>query len=324
MKQKVSVVVLIYQNSHLIDELLSSLSKQVKYINQLVFSSDEILKDSIMSVQSKVAKHISLSSLKPTYVHRGVNLGVVEHVNSLVDRITSEFVLLIGADDYIANNYFEAILPIFTDKKISAVTPNQTRISVENNIISTSKWLLDACLSLNEIISKESFGVPSAGTLHRAVNFKNAEFTKDMLNEDDQILFMAALNGNRVTVESNLFYYRISDSGLSSWLRKPFITEKKFRNNLIREYKNRQQHNKVWLKKYLQYNEQRFDSNTDLLIKRIKKYSLLVEKLNRPGFAFSITLSMRVKILQNLIRFSLKRVIFKILRLSEKIPFFPA
>lgn len=317
MNRTVSVVVLIYQNSHLIDDLLDSLSIQVKYINKLVFSSDEIPKESIINVQRKVSGDSSLSSVKPTFVHRGVNLGVVEHVNSLISSITSEFVLLVGADDYLSDSYFETILPLFSDKKISAVTPNQIRISIKNSILSTSTWTTEAAHNLNKIISDESFGVPSAGTLHRSVNFKNAEFNKDMLNEDDQILFMAALNGKRAIVEENLFYYRVSDNGLSSWLRKPFISERKFRNNLIKEYRNRQQHNKFWLKKYLQYNEQRFDSNTDLLKKRITKYGLLQIKLDRPGIAFSVTLIMRVKTLLNLIRFSLGKITFKI-RFSSK------
>lgn len=250
-KMKFDVFILVYKNLDLIGDLLKSLSSQADQLGRVVISIDSPDTDSVDDVKVVLMKFPRLFLTDIIVRSNTKNLGVAYHVKYLEKYIRSDFILLIGADDYICKNYFKVMsghIAASASGTYSILTPNQFFVDPNSLILRETSRSQSDLVDLATAIQQEGFGVPSAGSLISSNLIRDIRFYKNTINEDDQIIFRGMLAGKRIIVPERLFFYRVDVNSLSSWHRDPFLCKTALESAIVSEVQNRRAQNLGWLK----------------------------------------------------------------------------
>ena len=306
----ISVVIVIYKNFDLIDNLLASLNNQLEFFDQLIISSDDPEHNFLEEIDKKICFFPELRKKKLSCLQNTRNIGIVKHVGEVLPKTCGNLILLIGADDYLDKKYFETVCPYFEDPRIQAVTPNQFRVNNEGEVLSASNWTQASLKKINQQIIYENFGVPPAGSLIRRNVLKQAKFADDMINEDEQFYFACNLLGQRKIIPDHLFYYRISTDSMSSWLRNPWVSNADLKLRIRNEFKNRIAQNEGWLVLLTRFPYSESDEAEKNIEKNILLYGRRLRNLES-RLGFHLVILYRMKIFWAYFRFEIRKIMFR-------------
>jgi glycosyltransferase involved in cell wall biosynthesis len=245
---KLTIVVLFYNQRAWVKDIFNDIVSQ-NFEDFSVILSDDASTDGTYEILKyycdRYIKNINVIK-KIKYVRCEKNQGVVGHLNSILPLIDTEFVGFVAGDDRLHQDYCNVLMGYFS-YGVSCVTSNQLRINRYGSIIDRSKWNSQSIFNVYDVVKKESFGVPSAGSIFKtAVIAKYGLIPNNLINEDDQLLFRALLEGERVISKEHLFLYRVHSSSLSSWHRKYQIKPEILLKILLAEEVNRINNLKNW------------------------------------------------------------------------------
>lgn len=180
--------------------------------------------------------------------HNSTNLGIANHVNLLIKLIHSDYFTIVAGDDRLDESYVAKLRDNFS-KNITAVTANQFRMNDNGVIFDKSNWTNKDLKPIGEIIQSEAFGVPSAGTMFRTSTIKKyGDIIANVVNEDDQLLLRAAIEGERLILPEALFYYRVHSNSMSAVHRNYVMTDNMLLESKQKEFINRIRNIKGWVK----------------------------------------------------------------------------
>lgn len=277
----ITLCILLYSDWKLVEQLFQSLAKQERHIKKIIISSDNP-----EDIDLNVIRRMFLSyEIECDYLIRenSKNLGPIEHVKILLSLVDTEFVMFSGADDYFHSNYFY-VLSKFLGLEFSAITPLHYRVNKNNRIIGKSNYYGKTIIddrNLSGIIKNEKFPLPSPGTVYRVSVLKKVKYSNGIINEDDQFLMACVINGGWKIIPMHLFYYRVSDSGLSSWHRKPFISKRILKNILLSESLNRREQNLNWINLLKSSNLSEASALIELCSSNAARYQMKISDIER-------------------------------------------
>lgn len=305
---KITVCILLYSDWHLLKVLLKSLVDQEIFINQIIISSDNpeaIELKEIIKIASDAQLKCSMNIRQ-----NNINVGPVEHVKLLINQVNTEYVMFVGADDFFHVDYFQCISNLI-DYGYSAITPMHYRVNLDGDIVGKSSSKSSSIIDgnhLKRILETERFPIPSPGTTYRILDLKKVIYIENIVNEDDQFLFSCILNNGWILVPRHLFFYRVSDSGLSSWHRKPFISNATLKKYLLIEFLNRKSQNICWISQINNSSLTNKSYFVEMCLRNINKYNIKIQQIDSHYLLFLH----RIAALTKLVTLQIKSVFYKL------------
>lgn len=233
----VTLAVLMYNQKRWVEDILSDCVAQGADV--LIVSDDASTDGTFEEITNVISRLRPLIHVKLIVRKNVTNQGIVGHVNAILQLLETELFTLVAGDDRLHPDYVHRLKKSFVSD-VTAATSNQLRINEQGRIIDRSDWADGSLRSLRDIVASENFGVPSAGTMFRTSSItKYGPISQDLLNEDDQILFRAVVEGRRTVLRDYLFFYRVHSGSLSAWHRNFLIPSDELRISIMREENNR-------------------------------------------------------------------------------------
>jgi glycosyltransferase involved in cell wall biosynthesis len=308
----VTLAVLMYNQKGWVEDILSDCVAQGADV--LIFS-DDASTDGTFEEITKVISRLKPMIRAKLIVRKNVtNQGIVGHVNAILQLVETELFTLVAGDDRLHPEYVRCLKKSFVSD-VTAATVNQLRINEQGRIIDRSDWAEGSVRKLREIVESEGFGVPSAGTMFRTSSIiKYGPISQHLLNEDDQILFRALVEGRRNVLKDYLFYYRVHSGSLSAWHRNFLMPSNELKIAIRREENNRISNLYSWRSVLLESSlaEQQVEDLCRLIDIRIKLHNkkILDISRNRQNFGAQALkdVSLRAPLLVRAMRFRIGRL----------------
>ena len=181
---RISVIVPMYNSFHKIKRNLEMLSKQKNVEVELIIVDDCSTDDSFIDAM----KYSSESNFDVKVVQNQQNSGPGVSRNNGIEYATGDYITFVDSDDYLADNFFEVILPLFK-KDIDCIVFDYLNVDEKGNKLSEGKSISCCNICSGMINPKEAF-VYTAGTTwgkvykRSLVEKSGARFGEFFRNED--------------------------------------------------------------------------------------------------------------------------------------------
>lgn len=218
---KVSVCIPAYNGEKYIEKAIESVLRQ-SYTNFELVIIDDASKDKTKEIVN------SFSDKRIRFIKNEINIGMVENWNRCLDNAIGEYILLLGNDDFIAENCLEKKVNAFDiNDEICLVFSSSYIVNETDKIVMRkrpfhSEQLFDGKdLGRRSFIRKNLYGEPSNVLFKREVSKKVGCFDNRICYSTDWDYWMKlCLLGKAYYIDEYLMYYRISNTSVTSKLLK--------------------------------------------------------------------------------------------------------
>lgn len=219
MKNKVTIGILTYNHEKYIEKCLRS-ALELDYENLEIIISDDCSKDSTFDIVQKI---ISTEVTEHTVIlnRNDTNIGLAGNFNKIFGELaTGDFLVTLGGDDAIKENYFEEVLAVFEkDHQIMMVDVNADIID-ENGVIARKATDLkyDQKLSgLENYLALESVPSFAPGRMIRKELLTYfSPISHQCPTEDSVLVVRSLLLGKHCRLNISPILYRRHSSNVSS------------------------------------------------------------------------------------------------------------
>lgn len=215
-EMRATLLLLCYnQEEYVANAIEAALAQECEPINILI-SDDASHDDSYSIIQSAVRGYDGPHNVQ---THRNLkNLGIAEHINSSMKRITTDYIIAASADDISKPQRVNSLLRAFDQTDALLAHSYVEEIDVDGNAYygrSPGKSTLFYKTTSAEIaFSKMALYIGASGAWHRSLFEKFGDLDEGCY-EDLILGFRAALESRVVCVEEKLVRYRVG-IGVSS------------------------------------------------------------------------------------------------------------
>lgn len=220
-KPLVSVCLVCYnQEGFVLDALKSILNQNYDNIQYII--SDDCSTDGTYEAIQRYIKNNSIHSPNKIIINRNpVNLGVVGHINKLVEEFAAgEYVFLQAGDDISAPDRIAKVVESFNKTGASAVAVNPVMIDSSGNKIGRRFFdkFPTGVLRFNDFFVKSApfFG---GGGYHINVFRKYGPMSVSARNEDCILPLRASVDGGVGYIHDPVYFYREHEENMSFWVK---------------------------------------------------------------------------------------------------------
>lgn len=272
--QKVSVIVLSYNNFSLLERCIKSIAQQSYSNCEIIFSDDGSKNLNIAQVQDNI-NSIVKDRMEVKYNFNSENKGTVKSFNIAIDLSSGELIVPLAIDDYFADensiehivNYFNANRVLLGTSYVCEKKDNKISIRPNKNELHT---LRDSKSAINAMIRHGLFFRGACTYYHRDVFKLYGKFDETYrLYEDIPFLYKYLKENNTVAIVPYICTI-YSKEGISSKKIPPLA----LRDDRIRFYKRIADEN-VRNKRWIDYAIYR-NVNPNGKIKKILYYSDII------------------------------------------------
>jgi teichuronic acid biosynthesis glycosyltransferase TuaG len=210
---KVTFIVLAYNQENYIEECLQSIERQTSQVYELIISDDA----STDGTKNKINEFIKNSKIeKINFLNNNENRGLIKSFNSCLKIVSGDIILLQAGDDVSHPNRAE-ITKIRFSKTECNVLYSSYDIIDKNSVILKSK-IRSSKITDPTLFIKKGSAIPPFGTaFNRFFLMKIGEINEKIKNEDDYIAMAAVVWGGLLVIPDILYKYRIHSKSISSW-----------------------------------------------------------------------------------------------------------
>lgn len=326
---KVSYIVLFYNQqqwvSQSVEAAFSQNYRDVEFIFSDDGSTDATFENLLAETEKSKVRDLNGNEVSVRCWKQPQNLGIVEHINAVLEETSGDFIALVAGDDVPLSRWVsQSVTEFERDECVSMVSSSHIRIDREGRIVGRSMFG-NASVSMASIARSGIPPIPGAGTIwRREVFFEFGPISGRVQNEDDQLIARAAVLGEVKLLENYQFLYRIHSTSLSSWQRNiggRFVDH--FRHYRM-EVANRIEHANQWeiVARNLQGHEQQTALSNivncrDKLIHELNKFDRIEAGYTQASTSsifriYSISMVLLLKKLHRLLRLHVGVVIFRI------------
>ncbi|MDI5831234.1 glycosyltransferase [Shewanella xiamenensis] len=276
--RKVSCILVSYNHGLFIREsLMAFFNQDTNDFDVEFIVSDDCSTDNTVQIIQEELSHLPLGK-NIKFFAREKNLGLIKHLNTVIESATGDFIIVSAADDINFSNRIQVAVKSMIDNNVSLICSDGIIIDQYGNKKSRLFASTKSAPTLEKIFRSGLIGLPGAGFAFRKEIFtKFGPLPSNIENEDDQWPVRALLMHGIYVINEPLFYYRTHDSSLSAWSWSNSTTDEL----LIARYKlnlqNRLNHFKNW-SVLIKFDSVKFNSVAESVInKRINLYSQMLQ-----------------------------------------------
>lgn len=216
-KKKITLGILTYNQEEYIEEcILHALA--LTYNNLEIVISDDCSSDKTFDIIKELVKENPRQH--KIIIHKNEsNLGIAGNFNKIFYELaTGDFLVNLGGDDYISDNYFEDALSYFeSDESLMMIDFNATIL--EQGVFRSPKRLnfQTELYSIKEYLNNKPINLFAPGRVFRNKLIKDFEqISLKCPTEDTVLINRALLLGRLMRVDRKVLYYRRHDENISS------------------------------------------------------------------------------------------------------------
>ncbi|MFB2667690.1 glycosyltransferase [Shewanella xiamenensis] len=245
--RKVSCILVSYNHGLFIREsLMAFFNQDTNDFDVEFIVSDDCSTDNTVQIIQEELSHLPLGK-NIKFFAREKNLGLIKHLNTVIESATGDFIIVSAADDINFSNRIQVAVKAMIDNNVSLICSDGIIIDQDGNKKSRLFASTKSAPTLEKIFRSGLIGLPGAGFAFRKEIFTEfGPLPSNIENEDDQWPVRALLMRGIYVINEPLFYYRTHDSSLSAWSWSNSTTDE----ILIARYKlnlqNRLNHFKNW------------------------------------------------------------------------------
>lgn len=264
MKNKITVIIPVYNDEKNICKILDILSKK-NNIKTIVINDGSTDKTEEMILKNKF-KNLEYISLKN-------NLGISNARNIGLENVKTKYYTFIDSDDIINVNALEILYNEAEKNELDMCCCNYYE-KINNRTIK-SKYVYDNKIyNKNEIIEmtfKDKISTVSWAKLYKTETYKNIKFNKKLkINEDYEYIINCFLNSKRIKIINKYLYiYQKNNNSITNKLKCIDIKNNNYINYLDKKLKKQKNY-----EFYVNINE----------LRNIHLYSKCTDKKNRYKF----------------------------------------
>lgn len=216
---KITIGILTYNHEKFIAKCLHSVLA-LKYDNLEIIVSDDCSKDSTYQIVQDIVANAQ-SSHHIIINRNEVNLGLASNFNKTFGELaTGDFLVTLGGDDAIKDDYFEEVLAVFEkDSQIMMVDVNADIID-ENDILKGSAATLNfdqRKTDLKDYLALRAIPSFAPGRMIRKTIISSFNpISKECPTEDSVLVVRALLLGKHCRVDKKVILYRRHSGNISS------------------------------------------------------------------------------------------------------------
>jgi len=216
---KITIGILTYNHEKFIAKCLNSVLA-LKYDNLEIIVSDDCSKDSTYQIVQDIVANAQ-SSHHIIINRNEVNLGLASNFNKTFGELaTGDFLVTLGGDDAIKDDYFEEVLAVFEkDSQIMMVDVNADIID-ENDILKGSAATLNfdqKKTDLKDYLALRAIPSFAPGrTIRKALISSFNPISKECPTEDSVLVVRALLLGKHCRINKKVIFYRRHTNNISS------------------------------------------------------------------------------------------------------------
>ncbi len=213
MKEKISIIVPIYNVEKYLNQCIDSIINQT-YKNLEIILVDDGSPDNC----PKICDDYQKKDNRIKVIHKQ-NGGLSDARNAGLEIATGDYIGFVDSDDYIAPDMYEKLLLLAESKDCEIAVCGFIKVTskaMQNKNIALGIKVLTKEQALYELMCEETFEDYAWNKLYKKELFKetNIRYPKGMAFEDTFTTYKLFLASNRVVVtESPLYYYRINRIG---------------------------------------------------------------------------------------------------------------
>lgn len=229
MTPSVSIVIPVYNGDKFLDQTIESCIRQT-YFNVKIIVIDDSSSDRSVYIASKYSDHVDI-------IINETNLGLVKTTNKAINRVTTDYFLLLGHDDILPPHHIEIMVDEFKyNDNLVGVHCNSIIIDGENREIGLSRNDEDQIkkqtnsvfyLSINNFIN-------SCGMLHKTEIFKQiGGWDERYRNYGEWLYYVKELDFGEIKYTTKTkSYYRKHETNITNSFQNPEIVKS------LNDYKN--------------------------------------------------------------------------------------
>ena len=215
-QRRVAFLMLTYNQAALVRESAEAVLAQQCEPLDVIFSDDGSSDNTFEVLQSVVRGYTGPHNV---CVRRNQNnLGIGEHVNKLIALCPADFYIASAGDDISMPDRAKALIQAWDDsgQKIDLISSHCIQMSFDGRPGDVSKTdILDGLRAI-EWMTRRPYVVGATHAFTRRLHLKFGPFARDIVGEDQIMVFRALCSGGAITLDRAYVYYR--DGGVS---RKP-------------------------------------------------------------------------------------------------------
>lgn len=217
----VSLLLVTYQQERFIRETLASVLSQ-NYPNLQIIISDDCSKDNTFIIIQEVLHDYNGKHRNNIFATQNPsNLGICEHINSVIERCRGELIVVCAGDDIFFSNRVSEMVKAWKKTGASLLCSNAMVIDESGNQSENLYYnhrLKDKLYSLLDITSHSHgpfFGAGMAYTKNIFSRF--GPLPIGLKNEDAQVMLRGVLLNGNYYISKPLLKYRIHHNNLNLW-----------------------------------------------------------------------------------------------------------
>ncbi|MGR2993115.1 glycosyltransferase [Vibrio vulnificus] len=245
--KKVSCILVSYNHGLFIREsLMAFLNQDTNYFDVEFIVSDDCSTDNTVQIIQEELAHLPLGK-NVEFFAREKNLGLIKHLNTVIESATGDFIIVSAADDINFSNRIQVAVKAMIDNNVSLICSDGIIIDQYGNEKSRLFASTKSAPTLEKIFRSGLIGLPGAGFAFRKEIFtKFGPLASNIENEDDQWPVRALLVRGIYVINEPLFYYRTHDASLSSWTWSASVKSKELSKRYEKNLHNRLNHFLNW------------------------------------------------------------------------------
>lgn len=215
----VSIIVPIYNVEKYLKKCIDSLLKQ-SYSNIEILLIDDGSTDNSGKISDE---YLSYDNVR---VYHKANGGLSDARNYGIEHSKGDFLVFVDSDDYVSEDYILKMLNNIQENDVDIVACSYYDVSEEGKILKkvqvTDRILNEKDFWDDMYITGDATPVYSVAwnKLYKKRIFENLRYRKEILNEDDDIIYDVMHNKKMFIISNPLYYYRQRQGSIMDQMRK--------------------------------------------------------------------------------------------------------
>lgn len=217
-KNKISVIVPVYNVEKYLDKCLDSLVNQTYDNMEIIVVNDCSPDDSEKIIKKYMRKYSNV-----VYLKNAENSGLSFSRNAGLDKATGDYIGFIDSDDYVSYNYFESLINTIISEKSDVVVCD---MNVVNEFDNTSNRCICGTRSNNKIdFVNNGLAASACNKLFKKSCIEKYKFEVGKVNEDISVVIPIMVNADKVSYNDEVFYNYIQRENS---IQNSSISDKRF------------------------------------------------------------------------------------------------
>jgi len=208
-KPLASVILLTFNQEHLVEESLQSILKQTYSPLEIIISDDFSKDKTTEKIMAVVSQYQGPHQIKVNFNQQ--NLGLCENINEAIKRCSGEFIFAAAGDDVSLPNRCEIVMAEWLkhDKKPGLIATDAFDMTLEGEILGTKKTsIFQNYAGLKDWIEKPPYFFGSSHSWSSKFLKKFPPLNQNLSAEDHLMVFRAIISDGALTISEPLVKHR--------------------------------------------------------------------------------------------------------------------